>query len=214
MQSTQVPWMNARERLVIAPAPTGVAPVGGQQLQFADRGVGVACPHPLLLGDDYLGGLLADPQVPCRTVGLVIVVDPPVRFSQCRFGDQARLPNHEVFASVRRRYHRGRVMPVSAGRTSRQARIRASPLIGSTDSRWATRCRNGSTSVRPSTAGGRRGRRACAVTPTGAPGSRSSAARPARRTHRGSHRVLMRASVRDPPAGLWDSGTITGSGPG
>ena len=35
-------------------APAGVAPVGGQQLQLADRGVRVAGPDSLLLGDDHV----------------------------------------------------------------------------------------------------------------------------------------------------------------
>ncbi|OBS02577.1 hypothetical protein A9W98_01140 [Mycobacterium gordonae] len=56
-------------------APAGVAPVGGQQLELADRGVRVACPNPLLLGEDHLGGLLADRQPACGPVGLVVVID-------------------------------------------------------------------------------------------------------------------------------------------
>jgi hypothetical protein len=56
-------------------ASTGIAPIGGQQLQLADRGVGVAGPDSLLLGDDHCGGLLADRQAPCGPVGLVVVVN-------------------------------------------------------------------------------------------------------------------------------------------
>ena len=42
------------------PAAAGVAPVGGQQLQLADRGVRVAGPNPLLLCRDERRGVLAD----------------------------------------------------------------------------------------------------------------------------------------------------------
>jgi hypothetical protein len=56
-------------------APAGVAPVGGQQLQLADRRVRVARLNPLLLSEDHVGGLLADRQASCGPVGLVVVVD-------------------------------------------------------------------------------------------------------------------------------------------
>ena len=40
--------------------PVGVAPVGGQQLQLGERGVGPAGSHVLVLIGDQLGGVLAD----------------------------------------------------------------------------------------------------------------------------------------------------------
>jgi hypothetical protein len=40
--------------------PVGVAPMGGQQFQLADRGVGEAVAHPPLLSGDHLGGLDVD----------------------------------------------------------------------------------------------------------------------------------------------------------
>jgi len=39
------------------------------------RGVRIACPHPLLLGDHDCGGLHTDRQAPRGAIGLVVVVD-------------------------------------------------------------------------------------------------------------------------------------------
>src|SRR5207342_668806 len=53
----------------------GVAPAGGEQLERADRRVGVAVPDPLLLGDDRLGGGGADREPAAEPVGLAVVID-------------------------------------------------------------------------------------------------------------------------------------------
>lgn len=56
-------------------APVGVAPVRRQQLQLADRRVGIAGAHPVILVADQLRGGLGDRQPAAETVGLVVVID-------------------------------------------------------------------------------------------------------------------------------------------
>ena len=57
------------------PAPVGVAPRGGQQLQLGGRGAGEPGPDTGLLAGDHRGGGLADRQAAAQPVGLGVVID-------------------------------------------------------------------------------------------------------------------------------------------